>query len=112
MVPIEECPARVLRAETFKEAPDAALAEAGVEKQLRPFHDLRHASPSPVDGPALGVAEDALVVALVRRRQVVLPERLGQGRGEGDGADARLALGVGDAQPIRAQGDVAPPEVL
>lgn len=31
-----------LRAETFKAALDAALAAAGVEAKLRPFHDLRH----------------------------------------------------------------------
>ena len=30
------------RAEAFKEAFDAALKTAGVEKRPRPFHDLRH----------------------------------------------------------------------
>jgi integrase len=32
----------IYRAETFKEAFEAALAGAGIEKTLRPFHDLRH----------------------------------------------------------------------
>lgn len=32
----------IYRAETFKEAFEAALAAAGVSKTLRPFHDLRH----------------------------------------------------------------------
>jgi hypothetical protein len=34
----------VYRAETFSEALTAALAAAGVEADLRAFHDLRHAS--------------------------------------------------------------------
>jgi integrase/recombinase XerC len=34
----------VYRAETFKEAFEAALKAAGIAKKLRPFHDLRHAA--------------------------------------------------------------------
>jgi len=32
----------IYRAETFKEALEAALVKAGVQKRPRPFHDLRH----------------------------------------------------------------------
>lgn len=46
------------RAERFKEALTAALEKAGVEKKLRAFHDLRHASLT--NGAAAGESPLAL----------------------------------------------------
>jgi integrase len=49
----------VYRAERFREALRAALAAAGVEADLRPFHDLRHASLT--NGAAAGESPIALM---------------------------------------------------
>jgi integrase len=49
----------VYRAEQFREALRAALTAAGVEADLRPFHDLRHASLT--NGAAAGESPIALM---------------------------------------------------
>ena len=49
----------VYRAETFQEALRAALTAAGVEGEVRPFHDLRHASLT--NGAAAGESPIALM---------------------------------------------------
>ena len=49
----------VYRAEGFREALRAALGAAGVEADLRPFHDLRHASLT--NGAAAGESPIALM---------------------------------------------------